>query len=100
MNAICGETLTAWAVTDHGPEEIERFATVEEAIEYCLQYWPEDNHDVAIGNDLGRELAYMAHGKDPAECLVFFANGDREKYRCEYVLGDHGRIISNVERLV
>ena len=99
MNAICGEVLTAWAVTAGGLEEIERFADLEEAVAYCLDLWPEDDHDVRIGDDLGRELAYLARGTDPAECLVLFPDGDREKYRCEYVPGDHGRVVTVIERL-
>lgn len=95
---------TAYALIDgdyRRGEEIAWFESVDEAIDFCLDYWPEDPATPqVIMDDLGRERATLIHGTTPEICFVF-RDGDLKHpaiYSCEYV-ERNGRIETVVIKL-
>lgn len=98
---MTSEFYTAYGLTPRGQEEIERYATIDEAVQDMLEMWPEEpNHDAVIQNSSGRAVVYLAHGTSPEVCLVIpispFTKG--ESYRVEYKLVE-GRVNSVVTKL-
>lgn len=85
-------SYTAMAFGRGGPEEVERYETLEAGIMDILEMWPEDDCDVRILDADFRCVVHMARGTDPSACHVYHLNHHIGSYRCEYVHDEHGRV--------
>lgn len=94
---------TTYALPPGGPEEIERYEGVAEAVEDTLLYWPEDDHDVEVRDDAtGLVMARIEHGRtDPAFAHVSDGHGRvLAIYRCWYEADPRGRVAPVVTRIL